>query len=102
LTCLMAIFNSNIGHRVEIATLKNGSQEKLVGDLAINSVAAQSIIAYHEKPAEVHDILLLTAAYLCGAGSFSEVNKKAVDLVVGLPLSFYRGRRALSRKDCQS
>ncbi|MGI6405488.1 MAG: hypothetical protein ACOX2E_03250 [Syntrophaceticus sp.] len=87
------IFNSNIGHRVEIATLKNGFQEKLVGDLAINSVAAQSIIAYHEKPAEVHDILLLTAAYLCGAGSFSEVNKKAVDLVVGLPLSFYRGQR---------
>ena len=86
------VFSNNIGHRVEIATL-NDSREILIGNLAMNSVAAQNFVARHEKPAEVHDVLLLTAAYLCGAGSFSEVHKKETDLVVGLPLSFYRGQK---------
>jgi plasmid segregation protein ParM len=86
------VFSNNIGHRVEIATL-NDSREILTGNLAMNSVAAQNFVARHEKPAEVHDVLLLTAAYLCGAGSFSEVHKNETDLVVGLPLSFYRGQK---------
>lgn len=92
------VFNNNIGHRAEITTLENGSLEKMVGYLALNSVAAQSIVARHEKPAEIHDVLLFTAAYLCGAGSFSEVHKKGVDLTVGLPLSFYRKQRGILKE----
>ena len=68
----------------------NGSQEKFVGKLALNSTAAQHFVARHEKPADMHDLLLLTAAYLCDAGSFSAVSQRKDDLVVGLPLSFYR------------
>lgn len=86
------IFNNGIGYKVMVHTLE-GSQEKLVGDLALNSTAAQNFVARHEKPAEIHDLLLLTAAYLCEASSFSVVNKREVNLVVGLPLSFYRGQK---------
>lgn len=47
------VFSNNIGHRVEIATL-NDSREILIGNLAMNSVAAQNFVARHEKPAEIH------------------------------------------------
>jgi plasmid segregation protein ParM len=91
------IFNSGIGHRVNVYTLEK-SQEKLVGELALNSTAAQNFVARHEKPADIHDLLLLTAAYLCEAGSFSAVNRKEVELVVGLPISFYRGQKDTLRE----
>ncbi|MFY9139437.1 MAG: hypothetical protein WAO30_01555, partial [Thermacetogeniaceae bacterium] len=78
------IFNNGVGHKVAVHTL-NGSQEKFVGELALNSTAAQHFVARHEKPADMHDLLLLTAAYLCDAGSFSAVSQWKDDLVVGLP-----------------
>ena len=60
----------------------------------MNSTAAQNFVARHEKPADIHDLLLLTAAYLCGSfSSFSAVNQKEVNLVVNLSLSFYRGQK---------
>jgi plasmid segregation protein ParM len=86
------IFDNSIGHKVNMYMLGN-SQEKFIGDLALNSTAAQNFVARHEKPADIHDLLLLSAVYLCVAGSFSEVNKQEIDLVVGLPLSFYRGQK---------
>jgi len=86
------IFNNGVGRKVAVHTL-NGSQEKFVGELALNSTAAQHFVARHEKPADLHDLLLLTAAYLCDAGSFSAVSQRKDDLVVGLPLSFYRAQK---------
>lgn len=86
------IFNDGIGHKVKMFTLED-STEKLVGELALNSTAAKNFVARHEKPADIHDLLLLTATYLCEAGTFSALNKKETDLVVGLPLSFYRGQK---------
>jgi plasmid segregation protein ParM len=94
---LDGVFSNNIGHRVNVFTLDE-LQEKLVGNLALNSLAAQNIVARREKPAEIHDVLLMTAAYLCDAGTFSAVNQKGVALVVGLPLSFYRGQKSALQK----
>lgn len=91
------IFDNNIGHKVNMYML-GSLQEKFIGDLALNSTAAQNFVARHEKPADIHDLLLLSAVYLCGAGSFSEINKQEIDLVVGLPLSFYRGQKDTLRR----
>lgn len=91
------IFDNSIGHKVKVFTLDD-TQEKLVGELALNSTAAQNFVARHEKPADIHDLLLLTAAYICGAGTFTAVNDTENNLVVGLPLSFYRGQKETLRE----
>ncbi|HHY31285.1 MAG TPA: ParM/StbA family protein [Syntrophaceticus sp.] len=86
------VFNNSTGHKVKIFT-PDEEQEKLVGELALNSTAAQNLVARHEKPADMHDLLLLTAAFLCDAGAKSAVSDIENSLVVGLPLSFYRGQK---------
>lgn len=92
------IFDNSIGHKVKVFTLDD-MQEKIVGELALNSTAAQNFVARHEKPAEIHDLLLLTAANLCGVGTYSAVNDtENNNLVVGLPLSFYRGQKETLRE----
>lgn len=71
-------------HRVEV--IRGGKAERhLVGEAALRSRTAAVTLA-REKPPEVHDTLLLTAAYLAGAG-------RATSLAVGLPLAYYRTQR---------
>lgn len=71
-------------HRVEV--FRGGKAERyLVGEAALRSRAAAVTLA-REKPPEVHDTLLLAAAYLAGAG-------RGTALAVGLPLAYYRAQR---------
>ncbi|MEW5935804.1 MAG: ParM/StbA family protein, partial [Bacillota bacterium] len=71
-------------HRVEV--IRGGKAERyLVGEAALRSRTA-AVTLSREKPAEIHDVLLLAAAYLAGAG-------RATSLAVGLPLAYYRTQR---------
>lgn len=71
-------------HRVELVW--GGKAERyLVGESALRSRTAAMTLS-REKPAEIHDVLLLTAAYLVGAG-------RGTALGVGLPLGYYRVQR---------
>lgn len=87
---LNGVFKDGVGHRVRISSLA-GVEEKLVGEAALQSQAAQGFIAQQEKPQGLHDLLLLTAAYLCGAAV--KPNNERPRLAVGLPLSFYRSQK---------
>ena len=49
------------------------------------------------KPADIHDLLLLTVALYVN-GTFTAVNDTENNLVVGLPLSFYRGQKETLRE----
>ena len=71
----------NMGHQVTIRTF-SGTQENLVGEGALRSVTATTTLS-RIKSEEIHDLFILTAAYLCGASGFT-------DIAVGLPLAYYR------------
>jgi len=91
-----AIGGKGAGYRIRIAT--NGRREEsLVGEAAAQSLNAQGLVAQQEKPAQLHDLLLLTAAYLQGAGENVIFNGGA-RLAVGLPLSFYRSQKSALRE----
>jgi plasmid segregation protein ParM len=66
-------------------TVKTGTGEYRVGEAALQSSSAVSTLS-REKPAEIHDLLASTAAYLLSAG-------EGDTLVVGLPISYYRTQR---------
>lgn len=72
---------AQLGHKVNIRTF-TGSQEAIVGEGALRSLNATTTLT-REKAPEIHDLFILTAAYLCGA-------QGRIDLAVGLPLSYYR------------
>jgi len=59
--------------------------EKFVGEAAEQSQGAARF-STREKPAELHDILLLTAVYLCTEG-------EKLSLAVGLPLAYYKAQK---------
>lgn len=71
-------------HRVEIVR-GNRTERYLVGEAALRSRTAAVTLA-REKPPEVHDVLLLAAACLVGAG-------RGTSLAVGLPLAYFRTQR---------
>jgi plasmid segregation protein ParM len=75
---------TQLGHNVRLRTF-NSTQEVLVGEGALRSLNATTTLT-REKSAEIHDLFVLTAAYLCGA-------QGRIDLAVGLPLSYYRFQR---------
>lgn len=71
----------NLGHKVKIRTF-NGTKEELVGEGALRSLTATTTLS-RIKSEDIHDLFILTAAYLCGASGFT-------DIAVGLPLAYYR------------
>ncbi|NHM25977.1 ParM/StbA family protein [Desulfofundulus sp. TPOSR] len=79
------------GYKVTVRRVNGQAESYLVGEAAQGSFLASGFLGA-EKPAELHDLLLLTAAYLVGAGTtgFPPVQ---VDLAVGLPLAFYRAQK---------
>lgn len=95
------IFNGNgSGHRATISHAEpNGDGSKrdwLVGDMAAKSPMAMVSLSYEKEP-EFHDALLLTAAYLLGAGEPTAPG--AVSLAVGVPLAIYKkGKSALKTR----
>lgn len=67
-------------------TVKNAQgREYWVGEAALQSSCAVSTLS-REKPAEIHDLLTATAAYLLHA-------EEGDTLAVGLPISYYRAQR---------
>lgn len=70
-----------LGHQVKIRTF-NGVKKELVGEGALRSLTATTTLS-RIKSEEIHDLFILTAAYLCGASGFA-------DIAVGLPLAYYR------------
>lgn len=68
-------------HSIKTST----GQEYWVGEAALQSSNAISTLS-REKPAEIHDMLIATAAYLLGA-------TEGDTLAVGLPISYYRTQR---------
>lgn len=70
-----------VSHRTNIK-----KEDVLIGKAAQQSMFAISTLS-REKPSEMHDLFILAAAYLCNAEGDTE-------LVVGLPLDFYRAQRA--------
>ncbi|AEG15191.1 hypothetical protein Desku_1611 [Desulfofundulus kuznetsovii DSM 6115] len=79
------------GHRVTVRRIDGQVQEYLVGEAARDSFLTSGFLG-SEKPIELHDLLLLTAAYLVGAGS-TGFPPAQVDLAVGLPLAFYKSQK---------
>lgn len=81
-----------VGHRV-LVRLPDGRREAfLVDEAAQESFMAASFLGA-EKPARMHDALLLAAAYLVGGGGEGPLPGQTA-LAVGLPLAFYRAQRA--------
>lgn len=66
-------------------SVKTNGQEYWVGEAAMQSSSAIATLS-REKPAEIHDMLIATAAYLLNA-------QEGETLAVGLPISYYRGQR---------
>jgi len=82
----------NLGHKVKIKTF-NTVQEELVGESALRSLTATTTLS-RVKSEDIHDLFILTAAYLCGASGFT-------NLAVGLPLAYYRFQRDELRQRLQ-
>ncbi len=75
-------------HSVRIHRTMNNVEEHLVGDAALMSTSATGFLAQREKPNGVHDLLLLTAAYLLASG-----HEDCLDVAIGLPISYYKAQR---------
>jgi plasmid segregation protein ParM len=88
---LVGFMTDGLGHRVRIRHPGGGTEERLVGEAAARSLAAVTTLA-RNKPADMHDTLVLAAAYLAGAGG-TGILPGQVDLAVGLPLAYYRAQR---------
>lgn len=84
------VFTRTIGHTVRVRRAGGHPEEYLVGEAALGSLGAVTTLS-REKPREMHDLLVLAAAYLCGAGTpASAFNTQGVELAVGLPLAYVR------------
>ncbi|HBK69344.1 MAG TPA: hypothetical protein DDZ91_11935 [Firmicutes bacterium] len=82
----------HLGYRVKIRTF-NEKREELVGEGALRSLTATTTLS-RVKSEEIHDLFILTAAYLCGASGFT-------DIAVGLPLAYYRFQKQELRERLQ-
>jgi len=71
---------------------KINNKESLTGDAAVRSLTGVSTLN-REKPPEIHDLFILVASYLCGAGILNPTQKKDIHLAVGLPLAYYRSQK---------
>ncbi|ADI02777.1 ParM/StbA family protein [Syntrophothermus lipocalidus] len=74
----------SLPHEVKI----NGANW-FVGERAKQCVSCLTLPGQSRKNGEVHDILLLTASYLAGAGE----NGDKPELAVGLPLAYFKSQR---------
>jgi len=93
---LSGLFYDGTGHRVRVRKANGEVEEKLVGEAALRSLAATATLS-REKPAALHDLMLLAAAYLAGAGDKGPFPKQ-VDLAVGLPLAYFRAQKDALKK----
>ncbi len=93
---LNGLFRKGVEHRVSVRPYlgsKAESKRFLVGDAALHALSATATLS-REKPVEMHDVLLVTTAYLLGAGR--------TELAVGLPLAYYRNQKDTLRRRLES
>ena len=83
-------------YRVKVRYLNGRVEERLVGEAALRSSAAVTTLS-REKPAELHDLLLLTACVLVGAGGTGPFPGQA-DIAVGLPLAYFKSQKDALRE----
>ncbi len=88
---LGGVLGNGVGYKVHIRRLTGTTEEKLIGEAAAASFFGTSFLG-KDKPADMHDLLVLTAAYLVGAGGTGMMPGQ-VDLAVGLPLAYYKTQR---------
>ncbi|MGB9782608.1 MAG: hypothetical protein ACPLSY_04995 [Moorellaceae bacterium] len=85
------------GHRVSLRGAEGPPLERLVGEAALRSLAAAATLS-REKPAALHDLFVVAAAYLVGADSGRPPAGSPPELCVGLPLAYYSSQRDALRK----
>ncbi|KUK10387.1 MAG: hypothetical protein XD50_1358 [Clostridia bacterium 41_269] len=85
---LEGMYNGVIDYRVRIAN-EGRVNEALIGRAALMSNSCRAFVGRQEKPEDMHDALLLTAAYLLSNGS----NNPDIILAAGLPLSYYKNQK---------
>ncbi|MDD2586795.1 MAG: ParM/StbA family protein [Syntrophomonadaceae bacterium] len=93
------IFNDTAGYKIAVRS-GNDVVEKLVGEAALHSISATSTLA-REKPKDIHDLFILAASYLVGAGTPSPANNNNIALAVGLPLAYYKTQRSKLQKQLE-
>lgn len=94
---LAGFFGSVPEHSVTVRAVDGPAKSYLVGEAAQASFFASGFLGA-EKPAEVHDLLVLAAAYLVGAGGTGPLPGQTPVLAVGLPLAFYRAQKDAVRE----
>ncbi|MCL6479613.1 MAG: ParM/StbA family protein [Peptococcaceae bacterium] len=93
---LSDISRNGTGHAVQIRRLDGSVSRHFVGDLALREGHVASFTLEREKHRHPnHDILLLTAARLLGAGS-------GATLVAGLPIAYYKTQKEDLKKHLES
>lgn len=89
---LGGVLGNGAGYRVRVRALDGRGRDVLVGEAALRSLHAQSFLG-KDKPADLHDLFVLAAARLVGAGGSGPLPGQTA-LALGLPLSFYRSQKA--------
>lgn len=85
---LAGTLDNGRGHTVRIRPGESGKrEEKLVGEAAQESGLGSAFLG-KDKPVDMHDLFLLAAAYLVGAGGVG-LMPGHVDVAVGLPLGYF-------------
>lgn len=79
------LLNGALPGGIEHHVKDSQGREYWVGEAALQSSCAVSTLS-REKPAEIHDLLVATAAYLLHA-------EEGDTIAVGLPISYYRSQR---------
>jgi plasmid segregation protein ParM len=85
-------FGGAPGHSVAVRPPEGPAGRWLVGEAARASFFASGFLGA-EKPAELHDVLLLAACRLAGAGGEGPLPGQTPVLAAGLPLAFYRAQK---------
>ncbi len=89
---LEGVFKNGAGHKVEWQdTKEKQAKNTLVGEAALNSLSA-TVTLSRNKPAGIHDLLVMTAVSLCGLGGNEEFLNQ-INLAVGLPLAYFKSQR---------
>lgn len=89
---LNGLFGISIEHQVSVRPFfgqRESARRYLIGESALHALDA-TVTLNREKPSEIHDALLLTAAYLLGTGR--------AELAAGLPLAYYASQKDALRR----
>ncbi len=92
---LAGMLTNTMKHQVRVRRSLQDVQDYLVGEAAMTSSLATGFLAQREKPDGIHDLLLLTVAYLL---AYNENVLTQLEVAIGLPLAYYRTQKDELRK----